>query len=422
LDTLIAVIVMFGLLVAIHEWGHLYFAKKVGILCREFAIGFGPKIFSTKRNETVYTIRLLPLGGYVRMAGDDPDPVNIKPGYEIGLTFNDAGKVKEIIVNNKSKHPEAKVVSVESIDMERELYIEAVEDEEESGLKRYDIDRTCDLIVDEKREQIAPWDRQFGSKRPWKKAVAIFAGPFMNFVLAFVLFVIYALANGLPQDTPAIGGIAGGSPLSESTFEEGDVITTVDGEPVNSWNEMTGVVQERPGEEVTVTAERGGETIEDTVTIDGVPVQEGSSEEVGQIGVYAETERSFTESLQYGGTQLYEVSTLIFQTLGTIVTGEFSLDDLAGPVGIYDATDQVIATGLLTLIAWSAMISVNLGIVNLLPLPALDGGRLLFIIAEAVRGKPIEPQKEGMIHLLGFALLLLLMIAVTWNDINRLFT
>ena len=97
MDTLIAVIVMFGLLVAIHEWGHLYFAKKVGILCREFAIGFGPKIFSTKRNETVYTIRLLPLGGYVRMAGDDPDPVNIKPGYEIGLTFNDAGKVKEII-------------------------------------------------------------------------------------------------------------------------------------------------------------------------------------------------------------------------------------------------------------------------------------------------------------------------------------
>ncbi|WP_079476195.1 RIP metalloprotease RseP [Marinococcus halophilus] len=422
MDTLIAVIIMFGLLVAIHEWGHLYFAKKVGILCQEFAIGFGPKIFSTKRNETVYTIRLLPLGGYVRMAGDDPDPVNIKPGYEIGLTFNDAGKVKEIIVNNKSKHPEAKVVSVESIDMERELYIEAVEDEEDSGLKRYEIDRTCDLIVDEKREQIAPWDRQFGSKRPWKKAVAIFAGPFMNFVLAFVLFGIYALAHGVPQDTPVIGGIADGSPLSESAFEEGDVITSVDGESVNSWDEMTGVVQERPGEEVTVTAERGGETIEDTVTIDGVPVQEGSSEEFGQIGVYAELERSFTGALEYGGTQLYEVSTLIFQTLGTIVTGEFSLDDLAGPVGIYDATDQVIATGLLTLIAWSAMISVNLGIVNLLPLPALDGGRLLFIIAEAIRGKPIEPQKEGVIHLLGFALLLLLMIAVTWNDINRLFT
>lgn len=127
MQTLIAVIIIFGLIVAIHEWGHLYFAKKMGILCREFAIGFGPKLYSKKKNETLYTIRLFPIGGFVRMAGEDPESVTIKPGYEIGLTFNDEDKVKEIIVNNKAKHPNAKIVSVERIDLEHEMMIEAME-------------------------------------------------------------------------------------------------------------------------------------------------------------------------------------------------------------------------------------------------------------------------------------------------------
>src|SRR5690625_4109711 len=113
MNTLLAVIVIFGLLVFIHEWGHLYFAKRAGILCREFAIGFGPKIYSFTKNETVYTIRLLPLGGFVRMAGEDPEMIEIRPGYEIGLVFNEKRKVSELIINNKSKHPEAYVVHVE---------------------------------------------------------------------------------------------------------------------------------------------------------------------------------------------------------------------------------------------------------------------------------------------------------------------
>src|SRR5699024_4455614 len=122
------------------------------------------------------------------------------------------------------------------------------------------------------------------------------------------------------------------------------------------------------------------------------------------------------QAIIYAGEEIYRVSMLIFDVLGLIITGEFSLDYLAGPVGIYNYTGEAAALGMAVLIQWAAMLSINLGIVNLLPLPALDGGRLLFIFAEAIRGKPVDPEKESMVHFIGFALLFLLMLVVTWND------
>ncbi|SDG99006.1 regulator of sigma E protease [Alteribacillus persepolensis] len=419
MDTLIAIIIIFGVLVAVHEWGHLYFAKKAGILCREFAIGFGPKIFSTKKNETVYTVRLLPLGGFVRMAGEDPEAVQIKPGYEVGLVFNEANKVREIIVNNKSKHPEAKIVSVERIDLERKLQIEAYTDEED-GLKSFDVDEKCDVIVDEKPEQIAPIHRQYGYKKPWQKAMAIFAGPFMNFVLAFVILVAFGLINGVPQDDAALGEFTEESPARDAGLEEGDRVVSIEGEEVDSWTEMTRAIQQHPNEEIAFQVERNGELL--TVPVEtGSRYDEMAEEEIGIIGVTSVMAHSPLEAVQYGASQVYQVSMLIFDVLGMIVTGDFSLDYLSGPVGIYNYTGEAAALGIAVLIQWAAMLSVNLGIVNLLPLPALDGGRLLFIFAEAIRGKPIDPQKEGMIHFIGFALLFLLMLVVTWNDINKFF-
>src|SRR5699024_3429952 len=123
LTTVIAFILMFGLLVFIHELGHLIFAKRAGMLVREFAIGFGPKVFDFTKNETLYTIRLIPAGGYVRVAGDDPEIIELKPGHHIGLEFNESGKVDKIIVNNKSKHPNARVIEVESVDLDHDLFI-----------------------------------------------------------------------------------------------------------------------------------------------------------------------------------------------------------------------------------------------------------------------------------------------------------
>src|SRR5690625_3155286 len=127
---------MFGVLVSVHEWGHLIFAKRAGMLAREFAIGFGPKIFSFEKNETLYTIRLLPIGGYVRVAGDDPEIVELKPGHHIGLTFNDNGDVDRIIVNNKDKHPDAHLIEVVSTDLDHELEITGYEIDDDTEIKR----------------------------------------------------------------------------------------------------------------------------------------------------------------------------------------------------------------------------------------------------------------------------------------------
>src|SRR5699024_10549257 len=172
---------MFGLLVFIHECGHLIFAKRAGMLAREFAIGFGPKVFSFTRNETLYTIRLLPIGGYVRVAGEDPEIIDLKPGHHIGLEFNTDGKVSKIIVNNKVKHPNARVIEVERVDLDHDLRINGYEVDEHETLLSFDVDPKAFFVMDERETQIAPYDRQFASKSVGKRAMQLFAGPMMNF-------------------------------------------------------------------------------------------------------------------------------------------------------------------------------------------------------------------------------------------------
>lgn len=416
MQTIIAIIIIFGLLVFIHEWGHLYFAKRAGILCREFAIGMGPKLFSFKKGETVYTIRLLPLGGFVRMAGEDPETVHIKPGYEIALRFNNEQKVSELIVNNKSKYPDARVVTVENIDLEKDLYIEAYENDER---KIFKVDEQAHIIFDGEATQIAPLDRQFRSKTVGQRALAIFAGPFMNFVLAFIILTIFAFMAGTPVDRAQLGMLTPDGAALEAGLVENDRILSINGQEVESWEDFTAIIQSHPNEELLFEVERQGEIFTVPVTPQERQGADGGKE--GYIGVWQATEFSFIGSLKFGLLETYNFTLLIFQALGTIITGGFSLDDLAGPVGIYTYTDQAAEMGILVLMRWAAILSVNLGIINLLPLPALDGGRLMFIGLEAVRGKPIDPQKEGLVHFIGFALLMLLMLVVTWNDINRLF-
>ncbi|WP_431799352.1 RIP metalloprotease RseP [Halobacillus andaensis] len=417
MTTVIAFIIMFGLLVFVHEWGHLIFAKRAGMLAREFAIGFGPKIFAFTRNETLYTIRLLPIGGYVRVAGEDPEIIELKAGHHIGLEFNDSGKVNKIIVNNKSKHPNARVIEVEKADLDHRLIIEGYEIDEEEKLF-FEVDPKAMFVVDEKETQIAPFDRQFASKSVPQRAMQLFAGPLMNFVLAIILFMILGFIQGVPADKAMIGEVQQESPAEQAGLQPGDEVTAVNNESVNTWEEFTTIVREHPEEEVTLTVSRNGQTNELTVTPNRL--EEGDVE-IGQVGVARAFEDSIAKKLTFGFTQTYEWGSLILTNLGMLVTGQFSLDMLSGPVGIYDATDQVVQTGLTNFVMWTAILSVNLGIINLLPLPALDGGRLLFVGLEGVRGKPIDPQKEGIVHFVGFALLMLLMLVVTWNDIQRLF-
>ncbi|MDG5788154.1 RIP metalloprotease RseP [Evansella sp. AB-P1] len=418
MNTFISIIIIFGLLVFIHELGHLVFAKRAGILCREFAIGFGPKIFSFKKAETVYTIRLLPLGGFVRMAGEDPEMIQIKPGYEVGLLFNEKGAVNKIIINNKSKHPECKIIQVEKIDLEKELFVTGYISDEE-GLVTYAIDEKAEYVHDELATQIAPYDRQFGSKTIPQRAMALFAGPMMNFILAIVILTFYAWIAGTPVNEALVGDVTDDGVAIEAGLEGGDRIISIDGQNVSTWDEMTAIIQSNPNEPLVFEIERGSTHFDVTLT----PQERVSPDEQveGVVGIFPETEKSVVGAVLFGFTQTYEFTVLIFEALGMLVTGQFTLDHLAGPVGIYSYTDEVAAMGFLVLMQWTAILSVNLGIINLLPLPALDGGRLMFIGLEALRGKPIDPQKEGLVHFIGFALLMLLMLVVTWNDINKFF-
>lgn len=417
MNTVIAFIVIFGALVFFHEFGHFLFAKRAGILCREFAIGMGPKIFAYKKGETVYTLRLLPLGGYVRMAGEDPEMAELKPGRRIGIVLNDEEEITKIIVNGKDRYPNARVIEVEKADLEHQLFIKGYEEEEEEA-RVFPVHREAVMVEDGLETQISPWDRQFASKTLGQRAMTIFAGPLFNFILAFIVFSIVAIIQGIPTDEPELGRLTSDGAAQEAGLQEGDKVISINGQGVASWSDIVAIVQENPQSEVEFTVERNGEVMDMPVT---PQVREIEDQRIGVIGVYSPIEKSFFGSIVHGAKETYLWTVEILRLLGQLVTGQFSIDMLSGPVGIYVSTDTVAKSGIMNLMTWAGALSINLGIMNLLPLPALDGGRLLFFFFEAVRGKPLDRQKEGMVHFVGFALLMLLMIVVTWNDIQRFF-
>ncbi|GAA0332079.1 RIP metalloprotease RseP [Bacillus carboniphilus] len=419
MQTVIAFILIFGSLVFFHELGHFMFAKRAGILCREFAIGFGPKIFSYRKGETLYTIRLLPIGGYVRMAGEDPEVVEIKPGYRVGLVLDKDEVVTKIILNKKDQYSNIRVMEVEAIDMEHNLFIEGfIEDDEDEKKVRLSIHPSATIVEDGVETLIAPYDRQFASKTLGQRAMAIFAGPMMNFVLAFFIFLIIGFLQGVPLNDPVLGEITNDGAAKESGLKQGDVVQSIDGAEVSNWVDIIEIVQKHPGEQITFSIVRGEEMLEVPVT---PKVYDDGEQEIGQIGVYRPFEKNPLAVFEYGVTETYFWTKQIIFILGKLVTGQFSIDMLSGPVGIYKSTEEVANQGIYNLMKWAALLSINLGIMNLLPLPALDGGRLLFFAVELVRGKPIDRQKEGIVHFIGFALLMLLMLVVTWNDIQRFF-
>lgn len=418
MNSVIAIIIIFGLLVFIHELGHLLLAKRAGILCREFAIGFGPKLFSIKKNETVYTVRLLPLGGFVRMAGEDPEMIDLKPGQKVKIATNDDGAITKIIINQKNKFPQLKEIIVENADLEKDLILQCYE-HDEAPLETYRVDPICSYVIDGQDFQIAPLDRQFGSKTVLQRFLAIFAGPFMNFLLAFVILFVFALIYGSPSKEAVIGGIAEEGAAIEAGLEVGDKVIQIDGTLVKNWDHFTEIIQAHPNETVQFTIIRDGKELDIEVTPqDRLNYK---AEDEGFIGVGYERVTSISGSIVFGYDTTVYYAKAIFTGLRMLITGQISIDNLSGPVGIYNYTDEAAQQGMATLMQWTAMLSVNLGLINLLPLPALDGGRLIFIILEGLRGKPIDPQKESLVHLFGFALLMLLMIVVTWNDIQKFF-
>lgn len=416
MQTVIAFIIIFGSLVFFHELGHFIFAKRAGIMVREFAIGMGPKIFGMMKGETLYTIRLLPLGGYVRMAGEDVDQIELQPGYRVGIILNNDDIAEKIYLNQNVQHPNVVFLEVERADLEKDLFIEGYDEDEH--MVRYSVSRNATIVENGTELMIAPVDRQFNSKTVGQRAMAIFAGPLFNFILAFFILMALGFLSGVPSNEPIISSVQDNSAAKVAGMESGDYVKAINGQEIDNWTELSGTVQENPGKPLNFIVERDGQELELVITPSTL---EENGTEFGQIGVLRPIEKDPIKAVVFGATQTWDYTILIGELLGKLVTGQFSIDALSGPVGIYKATETVAQYGIFNLMNWAALLSINLGIMNLLPLPALDGGRLLFFGIEAVRGKPIDRQKEGMVHFVGIVLLMLLMVVVTWNDIQRFF-
>lgn len=419
IQTILAFALVFGIIVIIHEFGHFYFAKRAGILVREFAIGFGPKIFHHRKGETTYTIRLLPVGGYVRMAGYEEE-ADIRPGMSVQLSLDENDSVEKIDLQSHDDSLETVPMEVTSFNFDEDLFIAGRVgfDNEE---KVYSVNRDALLVEkDGTLLQIAPKDRQFQSASLGNRMMTNFAGPMNNFILAIVAFTLLAfLQGGVPSQEPLIGDVEEGSPAAEAGMLEGDRVIAINDEPIDSWNEMVMIIQDNPNESLTFQIEKETDEIIEEVIEPYAFDAEG--EAIGRIGVQAFIDESLISKLTYGFSETLFIITQIFTLLGSFFTGGFSVDQLGGPVAIYATTEAVVQAGIFGLVSWIGFLSVNLGIMNLLPIPALDGGKLLLNIIEAIRKKPISQEKEGYITLIGVLFLLILMLLVTWNDIQTFF-
>ncbi|WP_195493409.1 RIP metalloprotease RseP [Enterococcus gallinarum] len=421
MKTILVFIIIFSVVVVIHEFGHYFFAKRAGILVREFAIGMGPKLFAHQgKDGTTYTIRMLPLGGYVQMAGWGEDETELTPGMPISLVQDKDGKVIKINTSKKVQLPHAIPMEVVDFDLEEKLTIAGYINGNEQEKVAYAVDHDATIIHEDGVEvRIAPKDVQFQSAKLWQRMLTNFAGPMNNFILAFVLFTGLVFAQGGVQDvnTTSISGIQNGSPAAEAGLKDGDEILAVNGKTVSNWQEMSSEIQNYPDTKIPLEVKRGS----DTLTIEATPEGKyAEGEKVGFMGISPGLKTSLGDKLLGGLKLTFNNALLIFRAVGNLIV-QPDLDKLGGPVAIFQLSSQAASQGVASVVMMMAAISINLGIFNLLPIPGLDGGKLVLNILEGVRGKPISQEKEGIITLIGFGFLMLLMVLVTWNDIQRFF-
>lgn len=340
---IVLAILVFGLIIFVHELGHFLLAKINKIRVDEFSIGMGPRLISFVKGETRYSLKLLPIGGSCMMGEDDVEDVG---------------------------------------------------------------------------------EGSFNSKSVWARISVVAAGAIFNFVLALIFSMIVIGYTG--YDEPVISGVVEDFPAEEAGMQAGDRIVKMNNKKINIWREVTYYNMFHQGETVDLVYERDGEKYEVTIT----PKQDEDGSYLLGVTSPAEYKKAnLLTAAQYG---VYEVKFWICTTvesLKMLVTGAVGMDQLSGPVGIVDVVDETYQQSksygavvvIMQMLSIGILISANLGVMNLLPLPALDGGRLVFLFIEAIRGKRVSPEKEGWVHGIGMILLLLLMVFVLFNDIKRLF-
>ena len=410
-------ILVFGIIVVVHEFGHFYFAKKSGILVREFAIGMGPKIFAhIGKNGTAYTIRILPLGGYVRMAGWGDDTTEIKTGTPVSLTLTDDGKVKRINLSGKKLDQTALPMQVTQFDFEDKLFIKGLVLEEE---KTFAVDHDATVVeADGTEVRIAPLDVQYQNATIWGKLITNFAGPMNNFILGVVVFWILIFMQGGVRDvnTNQFHIMPQGA-LAKVGVPETAQITKIGSHEISNWESLIQAVEAE-------TKDKTAPTLDVTISEKGSDKQVTVTPEESQgrylLGVQPGIKSDFVSMFVGGFTTAADSALRILSALKNLIF-QPDLNKLGGPVAIFKASSDAAKNGIENVLYFLAMISINIGIFNLIPIPALDGGKIVLNILEAIRRKPLKQEIETYVTLAGVVIMVVLMIAVTWNDIMRLF-
>ena len=410
-------ILVFGIIVVVHEFGHFYFAKKSGILVREFAIGMGPKIFAhIGKDGTAYTIRILPLGGYVRMAGWGDDMTEIKTGTPVSLTLTDDGKVKRINLSGKKLDQTALPMQVTQFDFEDKLFIKGLVLEEE---KTFAVDHDATVVeADGTEVRIAPLDVQYQNATIWGKLITNFAGPMNNFILGIVVFWILIFMQGGVRDveTNQFHVMSQGA-LAKVGVPETAQITKIGSHEISNWESLIQAVESE-------TKDKTAPTLDVTISEKGSEKQVTVTPEENQgrylLGVQPRIKSDFLSMFVGGFTTAADSALRILSALKNLIF-QPDLNKLGGPVAIFKASSDAAKNGIENVLYFLAMISINIGIFNLIPIPALDGGKIVLNILEAIRRKPLKQEIETYVTLAGVVIMVVLMIAVTWNDIMRLF-
>ncbi|HEV2047645.1 TPA: RIP metalloprotease RseP [Streptococcus pneumoniae] len=410
-------ILVFGIIVVVHEFGHFYFAKKSGILVREFAIGMGPKIFAhIGKDGTAYTIRILPLGGYVRMAGWGDDTTEIKTGTPVSLTLADDGKVKRINLSGKKLDQTALPMQVTQFDFEDKLFIKGLVLEEE---KTFAVDHDATVVeADGTEVRIAPLDVQYQNATIWGKLITNFAGPMNNFILGVVVFWVLIFMQGGVRDVDTNQfHIMPQGALAKVGVPETAQITKIGSHEVSNWESLIQAVE-------TETKDKTAPILDVTISEKGSDKQVTVTPEDSQgrylLGVQPGVKSDFLSMFVGGFTTAADSALRILSALKNLIF-QPDLNKLGGPVAIFKASSDAAKNGIENILYFLAMISINIGIFNLIPIPALDGGKIVLNILEAIRRKPLKQEIETYVTLAGVVIMVVLMIAVTWNDIMRLF-
>lgn len=344
--TLICFILVLGITVFIHELGHFIFAKKAGIYVYEFSIGMGPKLFkfNRKNDETLYSIRLFPIGGFVSMAGED-------------------------------------------IEVDKDI----------------------------------PEEKQMASKKWSERFLTIIAGVMFNFILAIILLFIVALNTGAPENKTYISEVNKDYPIEKTNIKAGDKITKINDKKVKSADMLLLELTVNNGKKINVTVEHKDKTTE-TILLSPKKIKDGN-EVSYKYGFTLENKvnKGFLASIKYAFEKTINLVNQMFHIILYLITGKLSLNSLSGPVGIYNVVGESAKAGIISLIFLTAYLCINVGFINLIPIPAFDGGRVLFLIIEKIKGSKVNPKVENTIHTVGFVLLMILMVVITYNDILRLF-